>query len=471
LISSIKSCDGKKIAKAFLDTALAVSSIAGTILLHPLGMLVTTGHDLSLNSYRILQAIVEGNNDKLVQETLKMANNIFYLMTMIHGSLEYQVLSFACQAILGSYYSLKEFKDGNYLEFAGHVLMTAIRVKQTTACAQTLNYKWKLESLTKEKYNTKNVTCATRASAALSQVLKKYNNDEDIPAFYAAIKNNDINTVKLFLDNGISPNTRLRKIPDFSSYDSFDSPDSALDFAAAFGDEKMVNLLIQRGATVNPRPITWEDGKKEWIPNSPLQYAARFNNTKAAEVLLKHGADPYYYVFNGTSIHIAARYGSIEILKLFKKLDIDLSYDAKNADRDICWMASSPLNYAIHSDEHGSINGVKALLELGVKIEKDYRGAYPLWICANSTPISGSTEKMKLLLQYGADPDYKHINGESILHRVITFYDSVKILVENGCDVNIKNDEGLTPLGMLNYCVGKDIDKIKQFLISRGAKE
>jgi len=475
LISSIKSgCDSQKISKAALDTALAISSIAGTILLHPLGMLITTGHDLTLNSYHIFQAIVEGNNDKLLQETLNMANNIFYLLTMTHGSLEYQILSLACQAILGSYSSFKEFKKGNYFEFTAHVLMSAIRTNQMIAQVQTLNNKWKLEALIKENKNNdfKNVSCALGASTALSQALTKYkSNDEKIPAFHSAIKNNDLNAVKLFLDTGTSPNARSRQMPDFSAYDSFDYPDSALDFAAAFADETIVNLLIKRGAILNPQPITLGIDKEIWIPNSPLQYAARFSNTKATEALLKQGADPYYYAFNGTPIHIAARYGSVEILKLFKKLNIDLSYDAKNADRDICWMASSPLNYAIHSDDPGSISGVKALLELGVKIEQDYRGAYPLWVCANSTPLDGCTEKMKLLLKYGANPDYKHINGESVLHRVITFYDSVKIMVESGCDVNIKNDEGLTPLGMLNYCVGKDINKIKQFLISRGAKE
>ena len=59
LLSAIKKGDTYNIGKSFLNTTLAISSIAGTILFHPLGMLITTGHDLTLNGYHLYQAVVE----------------------------------------------------------------------------------------------------------------------------------------------------------------------------------------------------------------------------------------------------------------------------------------------------------------------------------------------------------------------------------------------------------------------------
>ncbi len=507
LISAIKEADAYKLSKSIANTALAISSIAGTILLHPIGMLITTGHDLTLNGHRLIQAIVSGKNDKAIQEIIQLANNIFYLLTMTHGGLEYQILSLACQVILGSHSSIKELKEGNYLEFAGHALMTAIRVNQTIPQIQALQKKWEIDAIIKKIQRQESVAfnknvpalCTVGVStlpvvstlvstnkpnlisakkdgsinSELSQALVKYGNNEyGIPALHAAIRANDLKAVELFLDNGASPNSRSRKIPDLSSYTSFDYPDSALDFAAAFGNESLINLLIKRGAQVNPKPIIWgKDQNDAWIPNSPLQYAARFNNVKGAEALLKHRANPYYYIYEGTAIHIAARYGSVEVLRLFKNWNIDLNYNAKDAYIGSLWWVSSPLNYAVYSDIPGSVNGIKALLELGVKIESDYKGAYPLWVCAKSFPLKGSSEKLKLLLEYGANPNYKYINGESLLHEVITYYECVKILIENNCDINIKNNDGYTPLRKIRDYLGGDIEKIKQLLISVGAKE
>ncbi|MGD2169406.1 MAG: hypothetical protein PVI40_04105 [Chlamydiota bacterium] len=141
LVSAIKASNAQSVGKTALDVTLAVCSVAGTILLHPLGMLITTGHDLTLNGYHLYQAIAEGNRDNAVQEVLQLANNAFYLLTIVNGSMGYQVLSLTCQVVLGGYSSLKEFNAGNYLEGTGHAFMAAIRGHQLHSQYQS----WQLQ--------------------------------------------------------------------------------------------------------------------------------------------------------------------------------------------------------------------------------------------------------------------------------------------------------------------------------------
>src|SRR5579883_2607275 len=50
IISSYQAGDNRQIARGFLNTAASAASIAGSIFAHPVGMLITTGHDLALNA-------------------------------------------------------------------------------------------------------------------------------------------------------------------------------------------------------------------------------------------------------------------------------------------------------------------------------------------------------------------------------------------------------------------------------------
>lgn len=130
LIQNLSEQNIKGSAKASLDLLLAISSLAATIFLHPLGMCITTAHDICISLYKIYLAINEGNKEEVIKQLLQITTNSLYLALMVYGSLEMQIASLALQVIWEGFNSLDELKNKNYLEFASHLLMAAIRMNQ-----------------------------------------------------------------------------------------------------------------------------------------------------------------------------------------------------------------------------------------------------------------------------------------------------------------------------------------------------
>ena len=60
---------------------------------------------------------------------------------------------------------------------------------------------------------------------------------------------------------------------------------------------------------------------------------------------------------------------------------------------------------------------------------------------------------VKFLIENGADINIKNNNGDTVLHEAVLIKDNlevVKLLIENGADINIKNNNGDT---VLHYAV------------------
>lgn len=149
---SFSSGQSSEIAKSLLDTTLAVASVAGTVFLHPVGMLIASGHDIGFNVYRIYGAIKNRDTFEAMKQTLQMANNTFYLFTMMYVSLELQIASLSIQVIVGSVSSISQFKKGNWLEGSADLLMAAIRVNQVVPQVQQLKRKWEIEAAIKRVF-------------------------------------------------------------------------------------------------------------------------------------------------------------------------------------------------------------------------------------------------------------------------------------------------------------------------------
>jgi ankyrin repeat protein len=83
-----------------------------------------------------------------------------------------------------------------------------------------------------------------------------------------------------------------------------------LHFAAFFGTEEVVDLLIERGAIVDARGSGWMTG-------TALHSAASANRTDVATILLDAGADPNARQSKGhTPLHSAAHNGNAALVKL-----------------------------------------------------------------------------------------------------------------------------------------------------------
>ncbi len=141
--------DYQDLSWAMLSTGLALGSVAGTIFLHPLGMLITTLSDIGMNLNHVYGAISRGEMLEAGKETMRVANNSFYLAMMVTGSVQLQLASVALQVIVEGSASYEEFNKDNLLEAAGHLGMSMVRMNQSYRQLGQLQQKWKAESISK----------------------------------------------------------------------------------------------------------------------------------------------------------------------------------------------------------------------------------------------------------------------------------------------------------------------------------
>jgi hypothetical protein len=80
----------------------------------------------------------------------------------------------------------------------------------------------------------------------------------------------------------------------------------------------------------------------------------------------------------------------------------------------------------------------------------------------------GDLEKVKRLLNEGADVNAKNKYGQTPLHWAATWghLDIVKLLVDRGADINAKDEDGETPL---HWAAANDHLDVVEFLLDRGA--
>ncbi|NBJ09798.1 ankyrin repeat domain-containing protein [Microvirga arsenatis] len=107
-----------------------------------------------------------------------------------------------------------------------------------------------------------------------------------------------------------------------------------------------------------------------------------------------------------------------------------------------------------HAIVHGPLSLVKELLELGA--DPNYPGnGFPSLFSALDSPQPDRHERLKLLLDYGADIQQRGVNDYTPLHQAACMDDAaaVEILLQRGADPNARTriDECATPLEEAEY--------------------
>lgn len=237
-----------------------------------------------------------------------------------------------------------------------------------------------------------------------------------------------------------------------------------LSCAVSQGNIDSIKLLLAHGARLS---TSWFQDRTTWFSKDKavatgstyLHLAASRGRTKASDFLIAKGLDVNAKTDSeNTSLHSAAENGHLDTVKLLI---------AKGAKIDVRTVRTSPPLHRAVKNEHAEI--VKILLEKGADVNV-CSSVYPssLFLCARNK----NTRIARLLIAKGADVNKPWKRGAFTLinyplHIAVGKGDitMVKLLINNGANVNVKDTHGRTPLYW-----AKENREIVKILKAHGAK-
>ena len=323
-------------------------------------------------------------------------------------------------------------------------------------------------------------------------------------AMHAAITAGQIPSVKWLLDHGAEPNCpenkymaplsvslRIAQTFSFSS-----DPNEVARFNTIKSKQReIMTLLIRHGAspgfaygiprkTVLSHPIKVAELLIDAGPNfepcdskaTLLHRAAWWGHKEVVEDLIELGADVNAVDgVGGTPLHAAiqsgcTRYWDVIHGPYVDVLEVLVQHGAQvNAtnNRNI-----TPLHGAAG---YGDVNAVELLIDYGANVNvTSGTNQTPLHMAA----IRGSTDVMALLMARGADPNIRDNEGNTLLFLLLSSFqltrdqvqkgviDYAIELVRQGVLVDIRNDQGVTPLQQAAALGHPDLLKV---ILARGA--
>jgi ankyrin repeat protein len=220
-----------------------------------------------------------------------------------------------------------------------------------------------------------------------------------------------------------------------------------------------------------------------------LQYAAATGNYRLVKLLVQSGANVSAENKSGTALHSAAgsEKGSGEIIKLLLEqgAEIDAPDNNKRTALHVAiWMknrhtvqilldrgasldwVSSKGSTALHiAAGRGCVNTVQLLLDRGASLEQiDFSGLSAFHIAA----LSGDVKTVQLLLDRGANPEGADLHGATALHGAAErkYVDTVQLLLHTGASLEAVDDQGFTALHIAAR--SGEVDTVK-LLLDKGA--
>lgn len=228
--------------------------------------------------------------------------------------------------------------------------------------------------------------------------------------------------------------------------------------AAGEGNNALVRRLLARGAKINDRNMSGA---------TALVEAARSRSgdpVGTMRLLLRHGADTSS---KNAALFEAASVGNREVIKLL------LAYGANvNAHSVEGW---TPLSAA---DDEGRLEIVNFLLSRGARPNiRGASGQAALLFLTGSKNAAAYKERpaiVRALIAYGADVNVRDNNGKTPLMNAVAEIDvpTVQILLHHGAQVNMKDNTGKTALQMAKQAGNWSLySPVIELLKQAGAKE
>ena len=248
----------------------------------------------------------------------------------------------------------------------------------------------------------------------------------DLDLIRAAAEGEVANVVNL-LEKGAHVNARHK------------SGTTALLAAALSGHAEVVNTLIVQGADLKMRYRN---------DSTALILVAIQGDTEMVKLLISRGADVDARAKEGTTALLAASAtGNVEMVRTL--LDAKASLEQKDH------ASVTPLLAAIANDY---INVARLLVDAGADVNADCHNGSALQV----TAAKGDEEMLRLLLGKGARTEPKSGQSPLMLAAANSHLEAVRILVQAGADVNVRDGNGVSPL--LVASVNGQTDMVKVLL-------
>lgn len=120
------------------QVAIATIALAGTLFGHPLGMLITSTHDLLIAMGRLSASLQEGEYKQAMQHLLQAIHETLYISLFLGAGPEVVVASLCTQFLLGIHRSWAHLQKGEKIEGVSHLLMAFIRGHQAIRQGQAI---------------------------------------------------------------------------------------------------------------------------------------------------------------------------------------------------------------------------------------------------------------------------------------------------------------------------------------------
>ena len=122
--------DTNKIAWGAFQTAFSAAALIGMLIARPLGLLIATSQDITLNVGSLLKAHEKEDSKRAGEMGAKIVISSLYLGTFFTCSTGLWLAVSSAQILMSLYSSADELQKGNYLECSSHLLMSLWRLPQ-----------------------------------------------------------------------------------------------------------------------------------------------------------------------------------------------------------------------------------------------------------------------------------------------------------------------------------------------------
>ncbi|KAI8498548.1 hypothetical protein Bbelb_237500 [Branchiostoma belcheri] len=329
----------------------------------------------------------------------------------------------------------------------------------------------------------------------------------DKERFFHAIEDEDVETVRRGLEQGVDVNMRLQAYSLFGRIG-----DTGLHVACSRGHDKVVELLIKNQAKLNEANVAGDtalhaacsEGNVKivelliknqadlnvtnWYGNTGLHVACFRGHEKVVELLIKNQAK--LNVKNGagdTGLHVACSGGHVRVVEVFIKNQADLNVTNKAGDTglhlacreghdkvvELLIKNQADLNVTNQNGDTGlhlaCYWGHVKVVELLIKNQADLNVTNKTGDTAlHEACREGRDEVGELLIKNKADLNVTNVTGNTGLHLVCRRgrVKVVELLIKNQADLNLTNETGDTGL---HIACSRGHDKVVELLIRNRA--